>query len=563
MRSLLAGDQAGRIRTTRGTFDRGAAVLGFLVVVAANCRYLSGLTEILDPMTSMDPYYIHMARLPLVDILGRDASWGPLYALWLKPFAALWGDPLAVYAANVCGLSLGTSLLLYVYLAVVTRRTAIAGGAALLFLASDLNVPLYGKSSAFALMVVLAGFTVAEICPAGARRASVATVGVLLASYARPELYPGAVVLCLFAVWRLRGELGGEGSGTRLLWPAGAVLAFATAAVVAGAPLPTPGGRLLLAFQEHFAWNWSRWHGGWLNVFAVWEREFGGAATMLGAVTHNPGAVARHLFDNLHGTVRYLAVSAFAHYPVLAPVTAPGLIKGETVLVSVAALGVILAAVARRGWRRAFVTRYGESLFEYAAVGAWCLASAVVVFPLAYYLVIPGVLLLAAGALAATVVFPARARLSWGVRVVAVSLCLAAVPTPFVLPSAYEVRGSPFMGEIAVRRRLTDTVRFIRALELAGPVQVLTLTDGVGEMLGSGFNEVKVWQKGNEPLAAYMRDRDIGVVVNLEGGRDSFRVNDPYWRRFQDDPEAAGFALLAVPGHETVAVYVRRDLMPR
>src|SRR5581483_8054705 len=100
-----------------------------------------------------------------------------------------------------------------------------------------------------------------------------------------------------------------------------------------------------------------------------------------------------------------------------------------------------------------------------------------------------------------------------------------------------------------------------RGLYLPVPVHVLTATDGIGALLGSGFDEVRLWQKGNTPLDAYMRARDVGLVINLEGGRDSFRVDDPAWGRFQLSPEEAGFTRLSVPRHEAIGVYVRDDLL--
>jgi hypothetical protein len=89
----------------------------------------------------------------------------------------------------------------------------------------------------------------------------------------------------------------------------------------------------------------------------------------------------------------------------------------------------------------------------------------------------------------------------------------------------------------------------------------MTTTDGVGEMLGAGFREIKVWQKGAQPLQAFMRDHDIGVIINLEGGRDSFTVDDPYWKLVHNDPGAAGFVRVPVRNHETVHIYVRTDLI--
>jgi hypothetical protein len=108
--------------------EPSAAAIGLLFVLAANARYLTGLAQVLDPMIAMDPYYIEMARRPVAEIVHTDPSWGPLYALWLKPFVTMLGDPLRVYFANVGALSVAVSVAIYAYLLLLTRRAAVAAG---------------------------------------------------------------------------------------------------------------------------------------------------------------------------------------------------------------------------------------------------------------------------------------------------------------------------------------------------------------------------------------------------------------------------------------------------
>src|ERR1035437_7761564 len=51
----------------RPPLDRSAAAIGLVTVVAANFLYLAGLSLILDPMISMEPFYIQMAQRPLLN----------------------------------------------------------------------------------------------------------------------------------------------------------------------------------------------------------------------------------------------------------------------------------------------------------------------------------------------------------------------------------------------------------------------------------------------------------------------------------------------------------------
>jgi len=175
----------------------------------------------------------------------------------------------------------------------------------------------------------------------------------------------------------------------------------------------------------------------------------------------------------------------------------------------------------------------------------------------------PCVLLLLTAALATSLLVPAAGQRGTGTRVALALACLAAVPRPFVLPSMYAVAGPPFTGRIAVMRRVADTVAFVRALELPRPLRVLSTTDGIGALLGDGFDQVDVWEMGRQPLEAYMRAHDVGLVINLEGGVQSLAIDDPSWARLQLRPEETGFIRIPVPGQETVRVLVRNDLVAR
>src|SRR5262249_9405108 len=159
------------------------------------------------------------------------------------------------------------------------------------------------------------------------------------------------------------------------------------------------------------------------------------------------------------------------------------------------------------------------------------------IFPLAHYLIIPAVLFMLTATLALTVMLPARSVVSWRTRILAAVACLVAVPKPFVLPSDYVVPDSPFKGRIAVTRTVTDTIDFVRSLGRTPPVHVLPFRDRIGELLGTGFNEVKVWQKGAQPLDAYIRDHKIDVIVSMEPGQESFLIDDPYWKVIQYDSD--------------------------
>jgi len=544
--------------STRSPVDRGAVLLGLTVVVLANARYLAGLSRILDPAMSMEPFYIDMAQRAASDILVQDPSWGSLYALWLKPLRAWFGDPLHVYSANVHALSLGFTVAIYCYVLLLTRRVAVATGAAFFVLISDLNVPLSSKVCTFATVVVLVGLILAERARSTERRLAVAAGGVLIASFVRPELYVAGLCLWLVAIWVARHDLL-DGRRSTLLWIAAGTTILALTAWLIGTPIWShhhENDRLFHAFREHFGWNWVRWNGESLPYLAVWQREFGAADSLSEAWWSNPSAVARHLADNLVGVLRTIFIETFSHYPLVAPANWPRAASAENLLVATAAMGGIVAACVNQDTRARALSQYYR-LLPLAVASVVSIGMGILIFPSRHYLLIPAVCVILVASLAAALLLPELPIRSWFGRASVALVCLAVTRTPFVLPADYFAPDTRLGARVRVTRDVTDTIMLIRSLGLPGPVHVLTFTDGLGELLGPGFREIKVWTRGNRSLKDFILEEQIDVIVTMEPGRFSFLLDDPHWDLIQQNPAAAGFASVPTPGGGPARVWVR------
>lgn len=542
-------------RVEASPIDRRAAWLGLFVVGAANLRYLAGLSNVIDPVLSMEPYYIAMAGRPLGEIASQDPAWGPLYALWFVPLRALFADPLAIHAANVIVLSVAVTLALYAYTLLLTRRAGPATATALYFLVSDYNVPLSSKVCSFALLLVLASLALSELAASRASRMMIAGTGFVVAGYARPEIFPAGVLLWLVATRAARAE--GRRWG---VWAACGAGLIAVAVLTVGTPLWSPhhdNHRFFFAFREHFAWNWSAWHGESETFLAVWQREFGAAASMREALVANPVAVLRHVADNAAGAVRLLATESFAHYPILLPPAWPAARSIENFVFSIAAATLLIGAATGSGRRRAVAGYLRGCATPLAGVAASSLAAAVAIYPERHYMVTPLVLALPLFAVIAVAIAPPAPLITRRQALGAAALAIIAVPTPFAMPATFTAPRESAAGRVAVLRPVTDTVHRIRSLDLPPPVRVLTFTDGIGELLGEGFEEVKVWRMGARPMRDYVRDERIDVIVTMERGRKSFLVDDPYWTLVQTDPVTAGFTQVPTDSRLPARIYVR------
>lgn len=390
---------------------------------------------------------------------------------------------------------------------------------------------------------------------------AIAAGGALVAAYVRPELYPSGLCLWIAAVWMARRDLLGR-ERSSLGWVMGGTGVIVVTAWWIGTPIWSahhPDGRLLDAFREHFAANWIRWHGTSEYYLTIWRREFASADGIVAAFRHDPTAVARHVGDNLAGIVRALLGHTFDHYPLLAATAWPSLVKVESLAVSLTSAACVATVLVRRESRAIMWRRHRHDLAVFLALAIFPIGGAAVVYPNVHYLIVPSVCLLLVAAFAIAIVLPEPAVTSPWWRGVVAALCLAVIPTPFALPTLYFAPKKAPVATLGLTREVTAAVHLIRRLALPPPVHVLTFSDGIGELLGDGFAEVKIWQRGDTPLKAYLEDEHVDVIVTLEPGRQSFRVDDPYWETIQLDPAATGFAPVATPPGATARIWVRAD----
>jgi hypothetical protein len=215
----------------------------------------------------------------------------------------------------------------------------------------------------------------------------------------------------------------------------------------------------------------------------------------------------------------------------------------------------------RRELRQVMLQRYRHVCAPFLALTAFPIAGAAVVYPSMHYLIIPAACLLLAVAFSMAIVLPDPSVTSPLRRGMIAVLCLAAIPTPFVLPSQYFASKKAPIASLRLTRDVTDAVHLIRALDLPKPAHVLTFNDGIGELLGAGFEEVKIWRRGEKPLKTYVEDEHVDVIVTLEPGWQSFVVDDPYWETIQVDPAATGFAPVATPHAAAARIWIRADLL--
>jgi hypothetical protein len=448
------------------------------------------------------------------------------------------------------------------------------------FIPATAFIDIWPYSPYLTACVVALGTALAARLP---RPTGVAVLGLtmLVASYTRPEL-----LYATFGVAGLAAPLAAYGlwAPARRASTVGALALYAsgTAAVVAvlGSPLH-PGGRLIIAFGQHYTQNRATaegWAGvGWIEDWTHRFRDdFGDAKSVGAAFRANPDAVFWHLWRNVRRLPECLTACATPHVELTpmrlphvhpdAPVFRPYTRGAARAAVGLAlVLGLFGAARGLRRWWTGEPSALPIGALALVALVPPMLAGTVLVFPRFHYM-IPVLAVAAALAAAGFRHLAPTARLGARALVALVAVLALVVPNRAHgwCVQQYLLGGT---GErIAYLPTASrDAARTVRALNLRGTVRFLDLTTMHQFCAGHGHDVVNAFSaQPGAGFEEFVRANDVGVIV-IDPGLVAFGPvlrNTPEARALAAGTESALFRVFPVEGHPQTRVAVRRDLLP-
>ena len=548
-----------------------------LVALVLACVKLGrGVEGVIDLGLWDEADYLHRAQL-LPERGLPDPEWGPLYSLWYFALSRVWPDPVAVYYANSRLLLLLTSVAGYAFLRRVGARPWLALAGASVYLLS-MAPHVLPRPTLLAVLIILA----ALVSASAARSAEGACVrvglGLLIASFARPEYFLSFLLVSGLLAGLLFRGLWKE----RARWPravrTGAVYGLGGLALVAvmGNPFGNTSNRRFYAFCQHFADNYVRRTGmpvnPWGQCDEVIHAVFGDVDTLGAAARANPGEFLTHLTQNVRRypleSLKLFATGYGGSSPL--PGRKPWTREqaGHLLLLGVA-VGFPLGLLA---WNR---RRFSQALRSRRAVGALTatcvvllpvLLSVVLIQPRQHYLVLQGLMMLAVlAALASSSAAPVEPEVS-GAPALGGSfpsgpaglVLAAAVAGVLVLsvPDLVRRQGGPSQ----VKREQLSRVRALRSLGLesriapGGSIGVLDAQGGLSVYLGPPFRRIPTWTKrARESLSDYLRRQHVDLVI-LDGRLrvDPLFAGDPELESFLSAPGAFGYATWRIPDVDLV-----------
>lgn len=551
MRSLLPGRE--RIR--------GAATdLLCLVALTVACAvHLASLETVLDlPMWDEADYLRRGMQLSTFGL--PDPEWGPLYVLWYHLGAKLTADPVELFYGSYRALVALPTLLVYG----VSRRlgcgplVALAAALVLLLSGAPHVIP---RPTMLALLLVLAGVTIAAFVRSPGKALAVIGGALLLASYARPELFVSfALVSLALAVWGIRALRNREHRG-RAVRIVGAYAAVALVSVALfGNPFGNTSNRRMYAFCQHFAVAYVERAGLDLDPWGQCERAvtaaFGEVDSVPGAALANPSEFLTHVFENLAGYPRAslrLFLTAWPGANPSGPLTSMGPSCLATLLLAV---GGSVAWRSRAGLRRSLAEPRTVVVGVTAlAVLAPSVLSAALIFPRDHYLVLQGVFV----PLALAAIVAGSARRAEPTKETAAWRRWLEPAAAIGFVGALVVSGPPEpTGPLPHREvvRALDELHRERPLA-ATPVNVLEEAGGLDAYLGPRFRRVSPADRGrDESFEQFVSRLGIEAVVIDPALRAHHRfADDPEFAAFVRAPESFGFEVFELaPEVGTLAI---------
>jgi len=532
-----------------------------VALVLACVRLGRGLEAVLDLGLWDEADYLYRAfMLPVRGL--PDPEWGPLYSLWYFALSRVWEEPVELFHANARLLLLLTTVAGYAFLRHAGARPwlALAGASVYLLSGAPHVLP---RPTVLAALVILAALIAAARVRSPERACALAGVGLLTASFARPEAFLSFLlmsallgVLLARGVWRERAR-----------WPSALGLAATYGGVVLalvavmGNPFGNTSNRRFYAFCQHFADNYVRRTGFPVNPWGACDKAvaaaFGPVTTLGAAARSNPGELLLHLRANVARYPRESLRMFASGYGGLSPLPGRGQGVGHLLLLAVA-VGLPAAVLARR-WRR-LGTALRQPAVTRLLVATACVllpvvASVVLIQPRQHYLVLQGLLVLAVLAALRASVEPAAAPGpgGWVPPVALAGVLLLSVP------DLVQRQGGPG----AVRRPQLDRLRAIHSLGLearVGPgdsIGVLDAQGGLAVYLGAPYRRVPDWTKrARESFTAYLRRERIDLVL-LDGmlRKHPRFAGDPEFEAFFSAPGAFGYATWRLPGTDAVLAF--------
>ncbi|MEZ5022958.1 MAG: hypothetical protein R2728_06790 [Chitinophagales bacterium] len=279
-------------------------LLGIIGIIITGVLMTHGLKNAMDIYFLDETSYLVRGTKMFGAIPKR---WGPLYCAWYRILFVVENNLVDLFYLNYKLMAVIPSALLFAALTKYSKSVVWPLFMALCFLISSFNLTVDPKISFFCISLIFGVLYLSSYIKDNGYKTLLFLSTALLLSFARPEFYMSFMLT--FGAGILLLVLKKISLEKKYVLP---VIAFLLVAIVLHLGLGNPllmkidgHNRSIIAFGEHFAYNYSKWTNTDLYTWLAWEEiyksNFGNADGIVAAMQANAGMFWKHIFTNTKG----------------------------------------------------------------------------------------------------------------------------------------------------------------------------------------------------------------------------------------------------------------------
>lgn len=287
--------------TSIAPINKSAAFIGVLLLLLAGVKVYYNLYDYMDVVYGDEAVYMKIG-LNITTHFNRD--WGPLYCLWYKFLSLFIHDTITLYYFNFAFIAILATILIYLAFLAMDIHPLVAFYFALCFISSKAVVPMWPRISLFTITILMIGIIIVSRIRKLYMRLLVLCTILLLASYARPELYISFLIsVVILLLYYFIDKIYKEKHGVYHLLIF--LLFVALLHFIFQFPSNTYNGypRNLAAFYQHYLINQFSLHKAseydWIYWKDLHKVIFGDSNSLFSIVIHYPTKFFSHVLLNI------------------------------------------------------------------------------------------------------------------------------------------------------------------------------------------------------------------------------------------------------------------------
>ncbi len=179
--------------------NKNAIFIGTLLLILAGIKVYYNIYDYMDIVYGDEAVYMKTG-LNITQNFNRD--WGPLYCLWYKLLSLFIQDTITLYYFNFVVVAILATVMIYIAFLAMDIHPLVAFYFALCFICSKAVVPMWPRISLFTISILMAGIIIVSRFKDFYLRLLIFCLIILLASYARPELYISFIIsVCILFLY--------------------------------------------------------------------------------------------------------------------------------------------------------------------------------------------------------------------------------------------------------------------------------------------------------------------------------------------------------------------------